>query len=179
MDEYIDIVNPDGTITGNTCLKSYAHQHGVLHASVHVWLYNKKGQILVQQRSCKKEIYPNLWDVSVAGHIGAGEHHLSAVQREVEEEIGVIYSIDDFVYQGMFTEKHAHANGLIDYELHYVYLLKFNQEIAKLNLQKEEVAQVKFMSIEDLTNQINNRNLFVPHDKEYYQYILRTLNKII
>ncbi len=73
MDEYIDIVSENGEPTGKLALKSEAHKNGWWHNTIHLWLYTKNGEIILQQRSRKKVIYPLLWDVSAAGHIDAGE----------------------------------------------------------------------------------------------------------
>ena len=58
MDEYIDIVTATGEPTGKTALKSEAHKNGWYHNTIHLWLYTKNGEILLQQRSHKKAIHP-------------------------------------------------------------------------------------------------------------------------
>ena len=72
-DEYIDILNDDGSDTGKIALKSEAHKKGLFHRSAHLWLYTSTGKVLVQQRAMNKDTFPGLWDISVAGHITAGE----------------------------------------------------------------------------------------------------------
>jgi isopentenyldiphosphate isomerase len=89
MDEYLDILDPQGNQTGKNCLKSVAHQEGYYHATVHVWFYTNDHKILLQKRGSNKKTYPNYWDVSVAGHVHAGESIKDAALREVEEEIGL------------------------------------------------------------------------------------------
>ena len=56
-DELIDILNEDLTIQ-KTCLKSYAHMHGLLHASVHIWFYTSSGEVLLQRRAKTKIAFP-------------------------------------------------------------------------------------------------------------------------
>ena len=73
MDELIDLLDENGKPTGKTALKSKAHQMGLFHATVHVWCYSRTGNVLLQQRAANKQANPLKWDVSVAGHIGAGE----------------------------------------------------------------------------------------------------------
>ena len=73
MDELIDILDSNGDFTGKTAMKSEAHKNGWFHATVHIWFYTTDGKILLQQRGKHKETHPLLWDVSVAGHVGAGE----------------------------------------------------------------------------------------------------------
>lgn len=90
MEEYIDIVDGGGNLTGKKELKSLAHKNGDRHKTVHIWIINSKGELLIQRRSPTKENHPNLWDVSCAGHISAGETSLLALTREAKEELNVI-----------------------------------------------------------------------------------------
>ena len=73
MPEYIDIVTKQGIPTGKSALKSDIHTKGYYHNTAHVWLFIKDGQVLLAQRAASKLICPLLWDVSVAGHVDAGE----------------------------------------------------------------------------------------------------------
>ena len=97
MDEVIDILTPEGKPTGKTALKSEAHKKGWYHATVHIWLFTTSKKILLQKRALTKKIFPGLWDISVAGHIGAGESVLNAAKREVFEEIGLELSEEDLI----------------------------------------------------------------------------------
>ncbi len=83
MDERIDILTPEGKPTGKTALKSEAHKNGWFHATVHIWLFTSDEKILLQKRALTKKVFPGLWDISVAGHIGAGESILSSAKRDV------------------------------------------------------------------------------------------------
>ena len=51
MDELIDILTPEGKPTGKSALKSEAHQKGLYHATIHVWLYTNNKKILLQKRA--------------------------------------------------------------------------------------------------------------------------------
>mgnify|MGYP001471383996 CR=1 FL=1 len=88
MDELIDIVDENGNYTGKTCLKSEAHKNGYFHPTIHIWLYTPDQQILLQKRALTKKVFPGLWDISVAGHIAAGEDIKIAAIIEIKEEIG-------------------------------------------------------------------------------------------
>ena len=88
MEEYLDILDKTGKPLGESYLKSVVHQKGYYHNTVHIWFYTKEGQILLAQRSFKKTICPGMWDVSVAGHMEAGETLEAAAVREIREEIG-------------------------------------------------------------------------------------------
>lgn len=175
MDELIDIVDLKGKPTGNACLKSFAHKNGILHASIHVWFYTKNQQILIQKRKETKDVYPNLWDVSVAGHIGSGETPLLSALRETEEEIGHKISNKELTFLRIWEDKHHHANGIIDHEIHYLYIAELQTDISKLSIQEEEVSAIKLISLNEFENTYANSNVFVPHPTAYYQYIINTL----
>jgi len=83
------VLDSSGRPVGRRKPKSEVHRDGDWHGAAHVWIRNAQGQILIQRRSPKKESWPNLWDVSVAGHISAGEGPVEAALREAQEELGV------------------------------------------------------------------------------------------
>ncbi|MDH3796768.1 MAG: NUDIX domain-containing protein, partial [Flavobacteriaceae bacterium] len=108
MDEWVDILDENGNATGRTCLKSEAHAKGWFHPCVHIWFYTSNGDILVQQRGANKKTYPLLWDVSVAGHMAAGETSEEAALREVEEEIGLRIKEADLQQVGVYKSLKLH-----------------------------------------------------------------------
>ena len=114
MDELIDILTSEGMPTGKTALKSEAHKNGWFHATVHIWIYTKENKILLQKRAMTKKVFPGLWDISVAGHIGAGESILDGAQREVNEELGIDISKADLTKIGTRTHQVSHPNGIQD-----------------------------------------------------------------
>ena len=48
MDEYIEILNDKGEISGKVCKKSEAHKKGLFHASVHIWIIDQDKNVLIQ-----------------------------------------------------------------------------------------------------------------------------------
>jgi isopentenyldiphosphate isomerase len=69
--------------------KQEAWKHGYWHRIVRIMLDDGKGNVLLQHRSPTKDVYPNCWDNSAAGHVDAGETYEQAAYRELAEEIGV------------------------------------------------------------------------------------------
>src|SRR3989344_1498741 len=103
--EYLDILDENGELTGQTVAYDVAHQKGILHKAVHVWLLNSKGELLIQKRSANKEAYPNQWEISASGHVSAGQTSLEAARRETKEELGL--DLPDQAFQYLFTLKHS------------------------------------------------------------------------
>ena len=60
-----------------------------MHRAVHILVFNRKGDCLLQKRSMLKDRLPGVWDSSAAGHLNAGEDYLPAAVRELEEELGL------------------------------------------------------------------------------------------
>jgi len=144
-DELIDIYNENNEPTGIKEMKSIAHRDGLWHRTAHVWIYNSEGEILLQLRAKNKELYPDMWDISAAGHIGAGESEIVSAIREISEEIGIDASESDLNF--FKTRKHATTyKKIINNEFCYIYFFKYDKPIASLKLQKEEVGDLKFFN---------------------------------
>lgn len=113
-DELIDIVDENDVPTGIQKMKSLAHADGSWHRVAHIWIYNSKGEVLLQLRAPNKLLYPNKWDVSVAGHIGAGEDIIAGAQREIQEEIGVKIKNNFNKYPDKFTPNKKYWFEVLD-----------------------------------------------------------------
>lgn len=178
MDEYIELLDKDKKPNGVRCLKSEAHKNGYLHASVHIWFYTKDKQLLIQQRHSNKNTFPNLWDVSVAGHIGYKELPIIAALRETEEEIGLIVSEKELRNIGTSSHKHFHNQNLIDNELHHIYICPLTEQLENLKIQESEVAAVKLIPIDAFKFELkNNSNVYVPHGLDYYNRIFDAIRQ--
>ena len=138
MDELIDVLDIEGYKTGKTCLKSIIHSTGLYHATVHIWFYTAEGNILLQQRAASKAIYPLLWDVSVAGHLNAGESFKSGAIREIKEEIGFLPDIKKTVPLETFISTDEHFN------FHTYLCVVSNEFIPKLNGEHDGYSWVSF-----------------------------------
>lgn len=179
-DELIDILLDDLSFQ-KTSLKSDAHKYGWLHASVHIWFYTKNGKILLQKRSPNKLSFPNLWDVSVAGHISAGEKPTTSALREIKEEIGITVKDTDLVYIGKYHEIYEHKKNYVDNEIHYIYLCELTHTLDSLKIQEEELSDIKLIAIDDFKKLIyagSNENEIVPHEVDYYALILEHIEAI-
>ncbi|MCK5672412.1 MAG: NUDIX domain-containing protein [Spirochaetales bacterium] len=178
MDELIDLYNENNEPLNIQKMKSEAHRSGLWHRSSHIWIFNNKSEILLQLRSGEKNIFPNLWDVSAAGHIGAGEKPINSAIRETEEEIGLTAAPKDLEFYTI-RKQISQYKQFLDNEFHYVYFLKFNGDISNLILQKEEVEEIRFYHTDLLKTELNkNPGNFVPHGK-YWLNIIKEVEKRI
>ena len=176
MDELIDILTPEGKSTGKTALKSEAHKNGWFHATAHIWFFTSDKRILLQKRALTKKVFPGIWDISVAGHIGAGEEILDGAKREVFEEIGLILEDKDFIKIGTRIHQVNHENGIQDNEHHHVFIAELKTPISELTMQPEEVAGLELWDLKVLKETKNLENVLLPRFHEYY---VTVYNKII
>ncbi len=170
-DELIDICDENNKITKMQKMKSEAHKNGFWHRAAHIWIYNAKGEILLQLRTKNKSLYPDLWDLSVAGHVGASEKPVVSAVREIKEEIGL--TIDEEELQFCNVKKVSIEIGEIkNNEFYYVYLFKFDGDIKKLKLQESEVQEVRFMPISKILRELQkNPKEYVPRGEYWFDII--------
>lgn len=96
-DEPFAVVDETDRVTG-AAPRSEVHGNNLRHRAVHIFLYNRAGELLLQKRSRWKDRHPNLWDSSAAGHVSAGEEYDTTAARELEEELGVSASLKRVAY---------------------------------------------------------------------------------
>jgi isopentenyldiphosphate isomerase len=153
VDEKIDILDAHGLATGEVTWKSEAHRLGLWHRCFHCWIVSPKTPsggpyLFVQRRAPEKETWPDRLDVSVGGHLGAGEEALEAGLREVGEELGLKVAPGELVSLGTRRAELEIPAGF-DREFQEVFLLVRALSQRDLRLQEEEVAAVVRLRLDD------------------------------
>ena len=111
------LVNEHDEAVG-TMEKMAAHEQGILHRAFSIFIFDKEGKMLLQQRSLKKYHSPGLWSNTCCSHPAPGETTLHAAERRLYEEMGFKTRLEkkfDFVYRAEFS------NGLTEHEFDHVY----------------------------------------------------------
>ena len=168
MEEVFDIYTRNGEYIG-TELKSKCHSKNPrgYHKPVWIWIMNSNNEILIQKRSSNKKNHPNKWDMPSAGHVVAGETSIQGAIRETFEELGIQTKESDYKFIFEYIQDKS-------FEIAQVYLLKMNVDISKLNLQKEEVSEVKWLSYDEF-KKVFYSSEFVPFDNEYKELVLKIM----
>ena len=104
-EELLDVLNENGIKTGEVLPRKEVHRQGLWHRIIVVAIVNEKNEILIQQRSHDKDKNPDMWDISVTGHLSAGQDSLTAATREISEEVSVSlgYSVEVRDFRFMFS----------------------------------------------------------------------------
>jgi isopentenyldiphosphate isomerase len=180
MEEWVDLLDSEGKYTGQKILKSEAHQKGLFHPTVHIWFYTPNTEVLLQQRAQIKKTFPLYWDVSVAGHVGAGESIISGAIREIKEEIGLAVKANALYPIGVFKSIQQHHHGLLDCEFHHTFICCLKQPMDTLQKQEEEVEALQLKPIssweKDLFSEVPSMD-YVPHKKRYYKEVIAALKR--
>ena len=167
--EYLDILDEDGNQTNVSVSIQDAHEKGLLHRSVHVWLTNSLGQLLLQKRSPNMHGHPNQWDISAAGHVSAGESSVVAALTEIEEELGLRVHKDDLISLGTIRNRAVLNEGTrIDNEFQDIYIVHLDVRAEDINFQESEVTAVRWITIPELKEWVAGKGeTIVSHEEEY------------
>ncbi|MFO1444035.1 NUDIX domain-containing protein [Bacillus sp. Bva_UNVM-123] len=178
------------------------HRLGHWHEAFHCWfvsIENRTDYVYLQIRSENKKDYPNLYDITAAGHLLANETIDDGV-REIKEELGIEVTIRDLVPLGQIKYC-VLLNNFIDKEFASVFLYKSKNDFHDFILQKEEVSGIVKAKFNDFTQlwfgeideihvegfEINhsgsksiinkkvNKSDFVPHDSSYYKSVIEMI----
>lgn len=160
--ELVDVLNARKELTGFTCDRDEIPV-GKYRLSIHIWIMNNDGKILIQQRTANKKMFPNMWS-NTGGATLVGEKSIDTVLRELKEELDITPNIDDLELIASYKRQ----NDFVD-----VWLLKENINISDLTLQSEEVQAIKWASIVEIETMIKNKE-FV---KSSYDYLIKYLKE--
>jgi isopentenyldiphosphate isomerase len=161
--ELIDVLDADGRFIGVTKSKVEVHRDGDWHRAAHVWIVSGT-RVLLQRRAYVKENYPGIWDVSAAGHLSAGETSVDAAVRETFEELGLRIDREELQPIGTTRESCLLNDGTyVDHELHDIFIVRREVDLAALVLDPAEVAEVMWAPEE----YAEWPSPLVPHEEEY------------
>ncbi|SEP00071.1 isopentenyl-diphosphate delta-isomerase [Mucilaginibacter gossypiicola] len=118
MEDNIIIVDTAGNAIGEID-KMEAHISGTLHRAFSVFVFNSKGQLLLQRRDLDKYHSGGLWTNTCCSHPRAGETTQNAAHRRLQEEMGMDCELTELF---QFSYRHEFANGLIENEYDHVFM---------------------------------------------------------
>ena len=162
--EQLILVDPDDQETGNLS-KSECHDgDGILHRAFSVFLFNDQGELLLQQRSANKRLWPMFWTNTCCSHPRQGESLELATDRRLHQELGTSSALEfvyKFSYQARFNELGS------ENELCSVYLGRLQQPAVA---NDSEIAALRFLGADALDREIEaDAERFTPWFKMEWQ----------
>ena len=129
---------------------------GVLHRAFSVFLFNAEGELLLQQRSGGKRLWPSFWSNSCCSHPRRGESMQQATQRRIQQELGVVADLEyiyKFTYQARFEDVGS------EYECCSVFLGRITEPVVP---NSNEIAAVRFVGAAQLREELLAGGRFTP-----------------
>ena len=148
--EELILVDPDDNEIG-TLSKARCHDgDGVLHRAFSLFVFNGRGELLLQQRNASKRLWPMYWSNSCCSHPRKGESMAEATRRRLEQELGIHTELEfvyKFSYQARFGELGA------ENELCYVFLGRTDEPI---RANWHEIADIRYAAARDVSHAFTN-----------------------
>ncbi|TCC89171.1 isopentenyl-diphosphate Delta-isomerase [Pedobacter frigiditerrae] len=147
--------------------KMQAHIEGELHRAFSIFIFNSKGQLLLQQRAFGKYHSGGKWTNTCCSHPRLGESNLAAAHRRLKEEMGMSCELSygfNFIYKASVNE------GILEHEFDHVYF-GISDDLPEINT--EEVSDYKYLAIEDLAQDLSHK------PDSYTEWLKICFNKVI
>ncbi len=128
--------------------KMKAHREGKLHRAFSIFVFNDKGEMLLQKRSLQKYHSRSLWTNTCCSHPRPGEAVEQATARRLQEEMGFACRLQKafhFIYRAHLEE------GLIEHEFDHVFIGRYQGVIAP---DPEEVADYRWIDLARLWQEV-------------------------
>lgn len=122
--------------------KEYARQHGLFGRSVHIFVFSQEGQVLLCKRPPTKSSYPDQFTSSAGGHVEESESYLTAAQRELAEEVGILSAT--LAEIGSFT-----INNDTEHTHHKLYSCQLDTDF-ELQFAREEISETRWQDPNDI-----------------------------
>lgn len=144
---------PTGTME-----KMEVHKKALLHRAFSVFIFNSKGEILLQKRAGNKYHSPALWTNACCSHPAPGQDTLQSATKRLKEEMGFTTSLKkifDFIYKAPFD------NGLTEHEFDHVFIGTYDEAIIP---DKEEVSDYCYQTSEQIKKSLQS------HPEKYTEW---------
>ena len=128
--------------------KMEAHRNALLHRAFSVFIFNSKGELLLQQRAIEKYHSGGLWTNTCCSHPFPGEKTDDAANRRLNEEMGLETNLE---FKFKFLYKARLDNELTEHEIDHVFV-GYSDEKPQLNV--DEVGDYKYMTLENVQQSI-------------------------
>lgn len=175
--EYFDVLDENGNKTGEIKLRSEVHRDSNWHKSVHIWILNDNGDVLLQRRCPTKDSNPNMLDISCAGHLSAGDESLDAAIREIKEELNLDIGKEELQFIKTIKKSSKYTESFINNEFSDMYILRTNKEITDMRYQEEEITEIFFVSYKKFKEMVKNRQPDLLRHEEEFEILFGIFDK--
>ncbi|MBI5847843.1 MAG: NUDIX domain-containing protein [Nitrospirae bacterium] len=160
-EEIFEVLDTNDRVIGLATRSEVHRDPSLIHRVVHVMVFNRQGDLLLQKRSMNKDIAPGRWDTSVGGHVNPGEEIHAAAVREMREELGIVPHDLQFLYRYLFRN-HRESERVSTFSCSCDEEIRFN---------RTEIDEVRFWQIKRIKEQLE-KGIFSSHfEHEFRHYV--------
>ncbi len=135
-EEIFDIVDSNDKVIGKATRQECHSNKKLMHRGVDIFIFNSKGQLLLQKRSMKKDLYPGVWASSASGHLDSGETYEEAAERELKEELGIKTKFAPLAKYKCILEKESEID-----------MLFIGRHDGPFSISREEIDEARFFGM--------------------------------
>lgn len=151
--EIWDLYDVNRQKTSKTMKKCENFPNGEYYSlRINLCIFNRKGEMLIQQRHSSKKHWPNLWDLTLSGGAVSGDNSRDAIKRELKEELGLDFDFSN--ERAFFTINNG--SSFNDY-----YLITNDINLEDIKFQDNEVQAVKWASKKEILKMIKNKQFLL------------------
>lgn len=165
-DEKLILVDEHDNEIGNLSKDKCHDGQGRLHRAFSLFIFNRNGEVLLQQRSGQKRLWPMYWSNACCSHPRQGEEMSEAINRRLQQELGMTSELEflfKFIYQAQYDELGS------EHELCWVYLGRSADDIV---VNANEIADWRYVSVDELNHELaSDPASFTPWMKLEWQRI--------
>ena len=150
-DEELILVDTDDNVIGHLDKGACHDGNGVLHRAFSIFIFSETGELLLQQRSPEKRLWPLFWSNSCCSHPRRGEEMNAALVRRLHDELGMrseLHSLYTFSYHAPFGDVGSER------EVCSVFAGRSTDEV---RANTHEIAAWRWISAEDLDREMRTR----------------------
>lgn len=164
--ELWEVLDKKGNKTGKIMEKNDESffKRGFCHLGAEIWIINSENKLLIQKRATNKKIYPNVWAM-MGGSVIVGENSKQTIVREAKEELDINIDINKLEFITKFR---------VDSLIVETYLLKSDFKIEDMKLKNDEVSEVRWMTLKEIENLVENDQFF----KNRWKYVSKYLKDL-
>lgn len=149
----LNIVDENDNIIGKET-RDKIHREGLLHREVGIYFITSNKEIIFQHRAKDKDLYPNLLDATVGGHVEIGDDYKTSAIKEAEEETGIKIKAENLVLFKKIRKNYRldPQTGKINNVWSHIYLYEFQGKLTDLKVEEGKAIGFESWTMDKLKN---------------------------
>jgi len=158
--EFLDLYDDTGKKLNEIIIRGEKTVNGRNIMLSVIYIKNEEDKFLIQKTSAEKGGKYS----TTGGHVKCGENGLKTIEREIEEKLGIKILVEEIKH--VITFKYPNKNCI--FNVYYVEI----KDIPFFNIQKKEVDELYFLTVEEIKKLINDKKFLETHGYIFYKYII-------